>query len=169
MKKNFTILLFTLFGITNIFGQQENSKSKKAIYDDWPITVKSNAEKKNSSSDVNVNYVPIGTIWDHKIISYFFENGTDDIAGNGERQAIRDAFAIWEAQTNLYFLEVCSASSADIVFLWETFNHGDSAPFDGVGNVLAHTLGGPPPNNFGDQAGDIHFDDSETWTFRYST
>lgn len=30
--------------------------------------------------------------------------------------------------------------------------------------VLAHTLGGPPPNPCGNAAGDIHFDDSETWT-----
>lgn len=44
------------------------------------------------------------------------------------------------------------------------FNHGDAGPFDGEGGILAHTLGGPPPNVFGDQAGDIHFDDSETWT-----
>jgi len=158
-------LLFTIiFGITSIFGQQENSKSKKAIYDDWPVTVKSNADRKNSSRDVNINYIPIGTTWDHRIITYFFQNGTNDIAGNEERQAIRDGFAIWEAQTDLYFLEVCSATTADIVFLWGMFNHGDSGPFDGTGNVLAHTLGGPPPNEFGDQAGNIHFDDSETWT-----
>lgn len=158
-------MLFTIiFGITSIFGQQENSKSKKAIYDDWPVTVKSNADRKNSSRDVNINYIPIGTTWDHRIITYFFQNGTNDIAGNEERQAIRDGFAIWEAQTDLYFLEVCSATTADIVFLWGMFNHGDSGPFDGTGNVLAHTLGGPPPNEFGDQAGNIHFDDSETWT-----
>jgi hypothetical protein len=73
-------------------------------------------------------------------------------------------FALWSAQMDLYFLEVCAANDADIVFLWGTFNHGDTGPFDGEGGVLAHTLGGPPPNVFGDQAGDIHFDDSETWT-----
>lgn len=71
---------------------------------------------------------------------------------------------MWSAQTDLYFLEVCSANDADIVFLWDVFNHGDAGPIDGEGGILAHTLGGPPPNVFGDQAGDIHFDDSETWT-----
>ena len=71
---------------------------------------------------------------------------------------------MWSAQTDLYFLEVCSANDADIVFLWDVFNHGDAGPIDGEGGILAHTLGGPPPNVFEDQAGDIHFDDSETWT-----
>src|SRR5690606_22804375 len=50
--------------------------------------------------------------------------------------------------------------------------HGDPNPFgqfpppgdfDGVNGTLAHTLGGPPPNIFGTLAGDIHFDDDETW------
>lgn len=45
-------------------------------------------------------------------------------------------------------------------------DHGDGpgGAFDGLDNVLAHTLGGPPPNNFGALAGDVHFDDSENWT-----
>jgi predicted Zn-dependent protease len=39
--------------------------------------------------------------------------------------------------------------------------HGDSSPFDGPGRVLAHGFY-PPPNN-GLLAGDIHFDEGETW------
>ena len=37
-----------------------------------------------------------------------------------------------------------------------TKNHGDSHPFDGAGNVLAHT--------FHPEDGDIHLDDDETFT-----
>lgn len=118
------------------------------------------------------NFVPIGTKWNHRIISYFFNNGTDDIAANNEQQAIRDGFALWAAQTDLAFIEVCNAIDADIVISWGTYAHGDPTPpctggvcdFDGVGGILAHNLGGPPPNAFGNYAGDIHFDDSETWT-----
>lgn len=162
MKRNFTIfLLFTIYSVG--YGQQE--KGKKAIYDDWPTTVPSNAERQPPSSwDVSINFVPIGTTWNHRIITYFFQNGTTDIAANDERQAIRDGFSFWAAETDLYFLEVCNAANADIVFLWGVENHGDGAPFDGEDGVLAHALGGPPPNIFGDQAGDIHFEDDETWT-----
>ncbi len=95
------------------------------------------------------------------------------MAGNTERDAVRAGFTLWEDPiSNLRFLEVCNAANADIVIRWETFAHGDPNPngdfpppgdFDGVNGTLAHTLGGPPPNAFGALAGDIHFDDSETW------
>ncbi len=165
MKKIYTIF-FVCFTVITGFSQSHynNQNKKRVVYDDWPVTVESNAEATQSLKDSITRFVPIGTIWDHRIITYFFENGTNDIAGNNERQAIRDGFALWAAQTNLYFLEVCFEVDADIAFLWGTFNHGDTGPFDGTGGVLAHTLGGPPPNAFGDQAGDVHFDDSETWT-----
>jgi hypothetical protein len=100
---------------------------------------------------MSVNFVPIGTIWDHRIITFFFQNGSNDIARNNEQQAISDAFALLSARTDLYFIEVCAANDADMVFLWGTFNHGDAGPFDGENGVLAHTLGGPPPNVFGAQ------------------
>lgn len=166
MKKFLTIFCFYFLTIVSVLSQNPTNKKEKKcyLYDDWPVTVTSNANAKQQSSDVSVNFVPIGTTWDHRIITYFFQNGTDDIAGNNERQAIRDGFAIWAAQTDLFFLEVCSANNADIVFSWGTFNHGDGQDFDGAGGLLGHTLGGPPPNSFGEQAGDIHFDDSETWT-----
>ena len=163
-----TSLLCFIIGVTGLCQhnpQSVNDRGKKVVlYDDWPVTVESNANRNESSGDISVYFVPIGTTWDHRIITYFFQNGTADIEENNEQQAIRDAFALWSAQTDLYFLEVCAADDADIVFLWATFNHGDAGPFDGQGGVLAHTLGGPPPNDFGDQAGDMHFDDSETWT-----
>lgn len=136
-------------------------------YDDWPVTRTTNADIKNGSKDVKGNFVPIGTTWNHRVISYFFQNGTNDINANDERQAIRDGFALWAGQTDLAFVEVCNENDADIVILWGSFNHGDTSPFDGAEGVLAHTLGGPPPNNFGAQAGDIHFDESETWTLNF--
>lgn len=165
-EKNLVTFLFCFITALVCLGQNhsDSRNKEKLYYDDWPVTVESNANRKLISKDLNVDWVPIGTTWDHRIITYFFQNGTNDIDGNNERQAIKDAFALWSAQTDLFFLQVCSEDDADIAFLWGTFNHGDARPFDGEGNVLAHTLGGPPPNNFGDQAGDMHFDDSETWT-----
>lgn len=106
------------------------------------------------------------------MISYAFQNGTNDIVANDEQQAIRDAFALWSAQTDLAFVQVCDVANANIVFSWETGVHGDPVPacfgqpgpFDGANGTLAHQMGGPAPNNCGAQAGHVHFDDDEDWT-----
>jgi hypothetical protein len=107
-------------------------------------------------------FVVDGRKWDHTNITYFFQNGTADIAGDGERQAIRDALNLWASVTILTFTEVTSAANADIVILWGEGSHGDPYPFDGLNGVLAHAFF-PPPNS-GSLAGDAHFDDAETWT-----
>jgi hypothetical protein len=103
-----------------------------------------------------------GNSWNDRIIRYFFQNTTSDINQAVARQQVRDAFALWQAQARLYFIEVCSATDADIVIFWGTGNHGDASSFDGLNGVLAHAYF-PPPNG-GAIAGDIHFDDDETWT-----
>jgi len=107
-------------------------------------------------------FVVDGRKWDHTNLTYFFQNGTSDIGANDERQAIRDALALWASVTPLTFTEVSNAASADIVILWGIGEHGDGFPFDGVNGVLAHAFF-PPPNG-GSLAGDAHFDDAETWT-----
>lgn len=50
------------------------------------------------------------------------------------------------------------------MILWGSNNHGDNFSFDGSGNVLAHAFF-PPPNG-GSIAGDIHFDEDESWTLK---
>jgi len=106
-------------------------------------------------------FVVDGRKWNRRNLTYFFQNGTSDISGDGERQAVRDAFALWAGATTLSFTEVSSAASADIVILWGVGEHGDGVPFDGINGVLAHAFF-PPPN--GSFEGDAHFDDGETWT-----
>ncbi len=129
---------------------------------------------KISTDQISPDFVVLGTIWNHRIITYFFQNGTADIADQNERQAIRNGFAYWAAQTDLLFLEVCNANAADIVILWATFAHGDhgsptdpctggACDFDGPNGILAHTFN-PDVPTLGNIAGDVHFDDSETWT-----
>lgn len=110
-------------------------------------------------------FVVDGRKWDHTNLTYFFQNGTLDINGNDERQAIRDALALWSGVTPLTFTEVFSAGSADIVILWTFGDHGDGSPFDGTNGVLAHAFF-PPPNG-GSIAGDAHFDDAEAWTLNF--
>ncbi len=116
----------------------------------------------------------IGREWDHRIITYSFQNSTLDITIIAQRQSIRNALDLWEDVTDIVFLEVCNETNADIAFSWGVQNHNDPnpicypelglGPFDNQNGVLAHSMGGPGPNDCGNQAGDIHFDDDETWT-----
>jgi hypothetical protein len=71
---------------------------------------------------------------------------------------------IWEENTFLRFVEVGNEAGADIRIFWGVGNHGDpcNCDFDGVNATLAHAFF--PPPNLGAFAGDIHFDDAETWT-----
>lgn len=150
MKKKILLILscFSIFtGVT--YGQSNKNQNDTVYYDDWPITRSSNIRPEFLGDGIQPNFVPIGTVWNHRVLSYFFDNGTNDIASNGEQQAVKDALEIWTDVTDLAFIEVCSETDADIVILWAIGNHGDGGPFDGVGGVLAHNLGGPPPNIFG--------------------
>lgn len=158
-----------MFCTNRASAQQESDKNKSETqmevrYDNWPTTLPSNASR--GKNEKGANYVLIGTTWNHRLLRYFVANGTNDMAN--EVQALRDGFAFWSGQTRIAFIQVCNAGDADFEILWGVGDHGDGAPFDDGGisgtNVLAHTLGGPPPNSFGNQAGDIHFDDFETWT-----
>lgn len=164
--KNILLLLLLLIAVIN----SSLAQSKKAVlYDNWSVTVTTNdrsIDSKSKKGDPTTNFVAVGTQWNHRIITYFFQNGTPDILNDDERQSVRNAFAYWEAQTDLTFLEVCTAAQADIVILWAAGNHGDGNNFDGVsppGIVLAHGYF-PPPTAAGAMAGDIHFDEDETWT-----
>jgi hypothetical protein len=98
--------------------------------------------------------------WGKTDITYFFINGTNKIRGNDERELIRQAFALWAAETPLTFTETSSRQTADIVIGWAEGEHGDGDPFDGPGNVLAHASF---PNPYEDRQVFLHFDDAERW------
>ena len=157
-------------------GKKSQQQKKTLQYDKW-VTIESNANIRNASTNksggVSPNFVLIGRQWNRRIITYFFQNGTPDIAGTNEQIAVRDAMVIWSNAVDLFFLEVCNQAEADISFLFAAGNHGDPIPdcepgigaFDGVNGTLAHNMGGPDPgNNCGAQGADIHFDEAENWT-----
>lgn len=114
-------------------------------YDDLPIGV--------------AEFTTLGSPWDHTNLTYFFRNGTGDIAGTAEQRAFRDAFALWAGVTTLTFAEVFSADPADIIVEFAFGEHGDGFPFDGPYGLLAHAFS--PAAGIG---GDAHFDEGETWT-----
>ncbi len=82
-------------------------------YDDGPIITSG-------------NFVTVGT-WGRNNITFSFQNGTNDIAADDERNAVRQAFQIWADYGNLNFTEV--TSNGDIIILWGTGNHGDGFSF----------------------------------------
>lgn len=94
--------------------------------------------------------------------TYAFLNGTSDLTGGREKNIVRQAFQAWEGVANLRFNEVQPGQNPDFRIAWRSGNHGDGEGFDGAGNVLAHAFF--PPSCGGPNAGDLHFDDAETWT-----
>jgi matrixin/thrombospondin type 3 repeat protein len=114
--------------------------------------------KANQSSTI-ANYQAISA-WDKTDITYAFVNGTDQLPGNTERDAIRRAFDLWAAQTPLTFNETSDSSTSDIVIGWAVGDHGDGDPFDGPGDILAHSSF---PNPYDKSQVFLHFDDDEHW------
>jgi hypothetical protein len=98
--------------------------------------------------------------WNKLEIAYFFINGTEKISGETERELVRQAFALWAAQTALTFTETSNSAAADILIGWASGDHGDGDPFDGPGDVLAHASF---PNPFDDRSVFLHFDEDERW------
>lgn len=133
-----------------------NKVLAQILYDNGPIFVPGTPPPNGFVTD--------GRAWNCRVISFMFINGTNDIAGDGEREPVRQAFQLWQQQAGLLFREVFNENEADIRISWATFDHGDPCvcAFDGQNGTLAH--GFFPPPNLGDFAGDIHFDDSEDWT-----
>jgi hypothetical protein len=98
--------------------------------------------------------------WAKVEVNYYFINDTSKLEGDTEREVIRQAFALWAAQTPLKFTEVSSDSGADIVIGWASGDHGDGDPFDGPGDVLAHASF---PNPYDDSQVFLHIDNDEHW------
>ena len=141
MKFTITVLFSLLFVL---------SAWSQIKYDNGPISATN-------------NFVVNGS-WGKTNITYRFSNGTNDINGNDEQNAIRQAFQLWADFSPFTFTEV--TSNADINILWATSNHGDGGTvntFDGLNGILAHAFN-PDPNNAAGLAGDVHFDDDENWT-----
>jgi hypothetical protein len=93
-------------------------------------------------------------------IVYAFSNGTTDIAGSEEQQAVKNGLRLWEDVADVHFVPWTGFTGVDTWVKWATGAHGDTKSFDGLGNVAAHTYE-PCASSFG---GEIHFDDAEEWT-----
>lgn len=97
--------------------------------------------------------------WDHNPVTYSFLNCPSKLDCGAAYETVRGAVEAWDAVSGVTLNEV--PSNGDIRIGWFAGDHGDGNPFDGPGNVLAHAFF--PMSWIGEIAGDLHFDDSETW------
>jgi len=72
--------------------------------------------------------------------------------------------ALWSQVSPVRFVE--SESSPITIIRWVTGEHGDGNPFDGTGEIRSNLLAHAAPPCWSDRAlaGDVHFDDGDTWT-----
>ncbi|HVK19815.1 MAG TPA: RICIN domain-containing protein [Actinokineospora sp.] len=97
--------------------------------------------------------------WNKNALTYAFDAGTGDVAGDDERQAVRNAFITWSAAAPLAFREVATNQSPDLVIRWGNANCGDT---DMTGGTLAHCDYPPGCGYYGNAIPrPLHFDDQE--------
>jgi predicted Zn-dependent protease len=106
-----------------------------------------------------VDYVT-GTGWQKQIITYRIANCPKSLDCTTAKNAVRSAAKAWDSISGIQLQEV--TTDGDIVISWSTDNRGDGKPFDGKGGTVALTAY-PSSDVTSAIAGDIHFDDGETW------
>lgn len=105
----------------------------------------------------------IACAWSNRdTLTYAFGAGTNDVAGNDERQAVRRAFATWSASVQIAFREVGTGDSPNILISWGQANCGDT---NMTGSTVAHADYPPGCGFYGNALPrPFHFDDQEnTW------
>ncbi|MEQ1883552.1 MAG: matrixin family metalloprotease [Bryobacteraceae bacterium] len=96
-------------------------------------------------------------------LGYFFQANTAQLGVSAQQSEILRAMSEWSNYIQVTWSPAASATaSRTVTVLFATGSHGDSNVFDGKGGVLAHTFYPAPPNSES-RAGDMHFDDAETW------
>ena len=96
-------------------------------------------------------------------LTYVFSHVTAQLDSTTAESEIRRAMAEWSKVVAVTWQSgTNSAGSSTVNILFAPYAHGDGYPFDGPGGILAHTFYPAPPNPE-PLAGDMHFDDSESW------
>ena len=100
--------------------------------------------------------------WPNQQLTFAFEDGTNQIAGAQEFQAVRQAFQTWANATSFTFTEVERNAGPDVLIDWRPANDPDQSM---VGSILAHADFPVGCGQINDSLPrPVHFDDSEeTW------
>jgi len=103
-------------------------------------------------------YVLQGSRWQVKHLTYRILTypAPGRLSNNDVDTAVREAFEMWEAVTDLTFSRK-NSGTVHIEIRFDKYEHGDGDPFDGPGGTLAHAY-------FPQFGGDMHVDDSEYWS-----
>ncbi|TKS83684.1 Collagenase 3 [Collichthys lucidus] len=96
--------------------------------------------------------------WEKPVVTYRITNYTPDLSQREVDATIAKALKIYSDVIPLDFNQIYRGT-ADIMILFKAQDHGDFAPFDGKGGILAHAFS--PGEGRG---GDAHFDEDEEWT-----
>lgn len=113
------------------------------------------------------DYVTIGHGWDGPglgvaALRYYFVNNTLDLPNNQAVDSLKQALFEWKKYAGIEFIPTHSANqSRSIDFSWHIGAQGPIT-FDGLGGMLAHAYS-PSPPQLEPLAGNIYFDDDETW------
>jgi matrixin len=95
-------------------------------------------------------------------LKYSFVQMTEKLAANAAESEIVRAFSEWAKYAKLTFTPTSDATANQtIAVLFASGAHGDGYPFSGT-TVLAHTFY-PVPADPEPTAGDMHFNDAESW------
>lgn len=106
------------------------------------------------------NYTTVSS-WPSTPISYRIVNFSPQMTQQEIRNAVNNAFNLWEGNCGVSFNAV--TTGGDILISFGNLTHGSCPnPFDGPGGTLAHAYYPPPAG--GVLAGDAHFDEDETWS-----
>jgi len=96
-------------------------------------------------------------------LTYVFTKMTAQLPPGAAQAEIERAMAVWSQAVNITWHQGTNATGSKTVnILWATGDHGDGYPFDAAGTILAHTFYPAPPNPE-PIAGDMHFDDTDSW------
>lgn len=97
-------------------------------------------------------------------LNYVFSRMTGKVSAILAQSEIERALAEWARVAQLRFTRSSDGTGTRTInILFGAGSHGDSYAFDGPGKVLAHTFYPAPPNPES-LAGDLHFDDDESWS-----
>jgi hypothetical protein len=110
----------------------------------------------------------VGDGWDGPglgpaVLGYFIENTGSQLPADQVVSEFHRALAEWSKVVRITFTPAARPTSLRTInVLFASRGHDDPYPFDGPGGVLAHTFYPAPPNPE-PLAGDLHFDEDETW------
>uniref|UniRef100_UPI0037E7A708 matrix metallopeptidase 30 n=1 Tax=Semicossyphus pulcher TaxID=241346 RepID=UPI0037E7A708 len=100
--------------------------------------------------------------WDKTVVTYRITQYTPDMTQSDVDATLAKALKVYSDVIPLDFKQI-NSGTADMMIKFNGQDHGDFAPFDGQGGVLAHAF-----SPGAGRGGDAHFDEDEDWTLTSS-